>query len=79
MEVVSPGTRRVDSLIKVKEYAEARVPEYWLVDPEAETIVLHVLGASGYERRLIGRPGDTVSSPVLPGFEVAVREALSAR
>jgi Uma2 family endonuclease len=79
MEVVSPGTRRVDSVIKVKEYAEAGIPEFWLVDPETETITLYVLAGSVYEQRLVGRPGDTVGSMSLPGFEIPVREALTAR
>jgi len=79
MEVVSPGTKRVDSVIKLREYAEAGVPEYWLVDPEAGTIGLYVLAASAYEQRAVGRPGDSVRSVALDGFAVAVDEALGAR
>lgn len=32
IEVVSPGSRRTDGVIKLGEYAEAAVPHYWIVD-----------------------------------------------
>jgi Uma2 family endonuclease len=79
MEVVSPGTRQVDSVIKLREYAEAGIPEYWLVDPEAETISLYVLAASTYERKSEARPRDTVRSVAVAGFEITVDEMLAAR
>jgi Uma2 family endonuclease len=79
MEVASPGTRRVDSVIKLKEYGEAQIPEYWLVDPEAETVTLYVLTGSGFEQRFVGHPGASVASALLPSFEIAVGEALTAR
>lgn len=79
MEVVSPGTRRLDEVIKMKEYAEAGVPEYWLVDPDMETVAVHVLTGPSYQRRGVGRPGDTVRSETLPRFEVRVDEVFAAR
>lgn len=79
VEVVSPGTRRNDCVIKVREYAEAGVPEYWLVDPEAGTVTVYVLSGSTYAAHVAGQSGDTVTSPTLPGFEVAVSDALGAR
>ena len=32
VEVISPGTRNVDRWLKRNEYAEARIPAYWLID-----------------------------------------------
>ncbi|MFD1048660.1 Uma2 family endonuclease [Kibdelosporangium lantanae] len=32
IEVVSPGSRRTDYVTKRSEYAEARIPHYWIVD-----------------------------------------------
>ncbi|MGN6609381.1 MAG: Uma2 family endonuclease [Jatrophihabitans sp.] len=32
VEVVSPGSRRVDTLVKRREYADAGVPHYWIID-----------------------------------------------
>jgi len=79
MEVVSPGTRRVDAVIKVKEYAEAGISEYWLVDPEDETITVLTLSGSTYAERVTLKAGDRARSQVLPGFEVVVDEVLAAR
>jgi len=34
VEILSPGTRRVDLVLKRFEYAEAGIPNYWIVDLE---------------------------------------------
>lgn len=38
VEVFSPTTRRRDASYKKELYAEAGIPEYWMVDPERRTI-----------------------------------------
>lgn len=48
VEVVSPSSRRYDRVIKLGWYAEARVPEYWIVDPEAHTVERLVLATDRY-------------------------------
>jgi Uma2 family endonuclease len=78
MEVVSPGTRRVDAVIKAKEYAEAGIPEYWLVDPEAEAVVVYILGEAGYGERQVHESGDMVRSAILRGFVLSVDDVLAA-
>jgi hypothetical protein len=52
MEVVSPGTRQRDEVTKVREHAEAGIPEYWLVDPEAGTVTVYTLAGG---KRVYGR------------------------
>lgn len=32
VEVLSPGSRRVDNLVERSEYAEAGIPFYWILD-----------------------------------------------
>ncbi len=78
MEVVSPGTRRLDEVRKVKEYAEAGIPEYWVVDPERETIAVHVLVGGAFEGRVRATKGQIINSETLPGFQVAVDEVFAA-
>jgi Uma2 family endonuclease len=49
VEVISPGSRKVDQYLKPVEYAEAGIPHYWLVDldPPVPTITTFGLGAPG--------------------------------
>jgi putative restriction endonuclease len=50
MEIVSPGkdSRKRDLVDKRSEYAEAGIPEYWIVDPEQRTINVLTLDGAGY-------------------------------
>lgn len=41
IEVVSPGSRRMDYNIKNAKYAEADVREYWIVDPAKERTTVY--------------------------------------
>ncbi len=80
MEVVSPDPKdRTRDLETTRaEYARARIPEYWIVDPDAQRIV--VLTLSGQTYRVHGEfgPGTEASSVLLPGFRVAVDEVFAA-
>ncbi|PYC67168.1 Uma2 family endonuclease [Micromonospora arborensis] len=53
VEIVSPGSEAMDSVTKVREYASAGIPQYWVVDRDsAQTVALHRLGGAGtYEER----------------------------
>ncbi|MCE7007894.1 Uma2 family endonuclease [Kibdelosporangium philippinense] len=49
IEIVSPGSKRTDRLVKPVEYAEAGIPAYWLVDLDAPVSLLpHSLSDSCY-------------------------------
>lgn len=41
IEVVSPGSRRMDYIIKLFKYRTAGVREYWIVDPEKNRITVY--------------------------------------
>jgi Uma2 family endonuclease len=50
VEILSAGTRRVDRVLKFSEYAEARIPQYWIVDLDDPTSLLaYVLVDGNYE------------------------------
>ncbi|MEU1587512.1 Uma2 family endonuclease [Micromonospora sp. NPDC005710] len=53
VEIVSPGSEAMDSVTKVREYASAGIPQYWVVDRDgAQTVTLHRLSGDGtYEAR----------------------------
>ena len=40
-EIVSPGSRTRDSMLKLYKYKEAGVREYWMVDPDKENVVVY--------------------------------------
>jgi Uma2 family endonuclease len=50
VEVLPPGTRRVDTRVKHDEYADAGIPHYWMVDLAAGPALTacHLGGAFGY-------------------------------
>jgi Uma2 family endonuclease len=49
VEIISPGTRNVDLVLKAYEYSEAGIPHYWVIDidPPVPSITVFGLGAPG--------------------------------
>ncbi len=41
VEIISPSTSDYDRVTKRNLYAENGVPEYWIVDPDAETVTIY--------------------------------------
>ncbi len=74
MEVVSddPKDRQRDYEQKLIDYAEAKVPEYWIVDPERRLVVVHQLQDGKYVIQGEFAAGRQATSVLLPGFEVDV-------
>ncbi len=48
IEILSDSTRRIDRLVKFNLYQKAGVREYWIVDPDACTIAVHLLQDGQY-------------------------------
>jgi Uma2 family endonuclease len=72
LEVVSADKPERDLVEKRNDYAEASIPEYWIVNPDAETITVLRLEEHAYvEHGMFGR-GAMASSALLAGFEVGV-------
>lgn len=74
MEVVSddPKDRARDYQQKLADYAEAKVAEYWIVDPERKVVLVHRLQGERYAAPGEYSLGDQAKSVVLSGFEVDV-------
>ena len=73
VEVLSPSNRRHDEVRKRGLYERAGVDEYWLVDPEAETVKVFRRDGERYGRPLLSGPdGDVLTTPQLPGLEVVL-------
>lgn len=39
VEVLSPSTRRIDTMLKFSRYEAAGCPSYWVVDPDTPTLI----------------------------------------
>jgi Uma2 family endonuclease len=77
-EVISPDNPDRDLVEKRADYAEAGIPEYWIVDPRDETIrVLTLQGAAYVEHGEYVR-GNTATSPLLAGFAAEVSAVFDA-
>jgi Uma2 family endonuclease len=50
VEILSPGSRRMDQVLKRAEYADAGVPHYWIVDLDGPVslVACHLAGGFGY-------------------------------
>ena len=48
VEVVSPDDPGRDLVVKRADYAEAAIPEYWIVDPRVETVTVLTLAGGAY-------------------------------
>ena len=72
VEVLSAGTRRRDEITKRHLYERHGVREYWLIDPELETVKVWRAGEPGFERtaELSLEGGDALTTPMLPGLDL---------
>ncbi len=74
VEVLSPGAtnERRDRQVKLKQYSIYGVSEYWIVDPRVRTVAVYRRQRA--RLRLVATLGsdDTLVSPLLPGFSLAV-------
>ena len=77
MEVVSPDDPQRDTMTKRREYAQAGIPEYWIVGPADTSIT--VLTLRGQEYALHGEfvAGETATSVLLDRFTVEVSSVFS--
>jgi Uma2 family endonuclease len=78
MESVSEEKPERDLVDKRNDYAEGRVPEYWIVNPQTETITILRLRGEAYEEAGVFRRGQVATSVLLPEFSVAVAEVFDA-
>jgi Uma2 family endonuclease len=72
VEVRSPGTWHRDIGPKLAEYRRSGTKELWLVDTPACTVLAYRAGSFG-DAVEVG-PGQQLTSPLLPGFSLAIDE-----
>ncbi len=71
IEVVSPSESATILNRKIKAYIDAGVEEVWIIYPDTRQI--HVFGSGVYRNY---EAGQTLETPILPGFSLAVSDLL---
>lgn len=73
IEVVSDS--RQDRVRKRDVYAQFGVPEYWIIDPEADRVeVYRLLEERVYAKPQLFEPGDALTFDGLPGFTLDLQK-----
>lgn len=75
LEVLSPSTRKRDREVKRRLYERAGVREYWLVDPDLNSVVVYrraLDGAFPAVANLTAGAHDLLETPLVPGWSVSL-------
>jgi Uma2 family endonuclease len=78
LEIVSPDDPERDTVVKRADYANAHIPEYWIVNPADQTVTVLRLDGKQYVEHGVFRRGEAVTSVLLENFSVAVSDILDA-
>jgi Uma2 family endonuclease len=79
IEILSPSTKRVDQGVKLARYERFGIQEYWIVDPDRNTVTVYRLEGGRYQTvAVLGAEGeDVLRTPLLPGLEIALSEVFA--
>ena len=80
VEILSPGTRMTDEVKKRQLYERFGVGEYWVIDPELNTITVYRRVQDAFVRvaELSAEHADMLTTPLLPGFSVTLAEVFDS-
>jgi Uma2 family endonuclease len=70
IEILSPSNRQYDEVVKRKRYDAMGVAEYWIVDPESETVKIYRRAGN----LVPVESADPLTTPLLPGFALTLAE-----
>jgi Uma2 family endonuclease len=72
LEIISPSTARADRKIKPQVYAKHGVAEFWLVDPEDQSVEVFVLDGDTYRVAGIYLAGDVIKAGRFADAQIAI-------
>jgi Uma2 family endonuclease len=81
IEILSPGTRKVDEQIKRRLFEREGVREYWLIDPELNLVEVFRREADGSfprESQLRREAHHVLSTPLMAGLAIPLDELLAS-
>jgi Uma2 family endonuclease len=76
IEIISPSSARMDRFLKFNKYQQSGVREYWIVDPETNSVQVCVLEGGRYFVTAYGDEDD-VAVTVLPGCQISLKDVLA--
>jgi len=79
VEVLSPSTTTYDRATKLPVYAEAGVPEVWLIDPQAKTVEVLKLQGKKYFVEATHAGDQALASNLFPGWQLPLRDLFDFR
>jgi len=76
VEILSESTRKTDEIIKRKLYDQYDTKEYWILDPDLETVKIHRKDTETFQPpiHLSHENQDRLSTPLLPGLEISLTD-----
>lgn len=72
VEALSPSTEARDRGIKMRRYAAAGIPHFWLLDPRSRTLEPYRLAETGYELIGVFGPGSIFRPALFPGLDIPI-------
>ncbi|MEQ8971341.1 MAG: Uma2 family endonuclease [Coleofasciculus sp. C1-SOL-03] len=77
VEVVSPGSKKIDYEQKLAEYKAIKIPEYWIVDLRNSQVCVLLLTETGYKTTVF-TGYQRIISPTFPELALTASQLLSA-
>lgn len=76
VEILSESTRKTDEMIKRKRYEQFGIMEYWIVDPELESVKVYRMTDKGFVRTAewTKEAKDTLTTPLLPDLRILLTD-----
>ena len=78
IEILSPSTQERDKLVKRDIYSRYGVKEYWIVDPVGKNIEVMTVGSKGYTLHAIFLNDEVLTSPLIQGFSLPLKEVFAS-
>ena len=76
IEILSPSTMMLDKNLKFNKYLLSGVQEYWIIDPDSDTVSTHILENGEYVVHTYGG-GATIPVHVLTGCAIDMNEVFT--